>query len=258
MTPAQINWTLCSPHRLPRDSMSSYRYRSLASQLKVTAAGVATQQARHFRTALGGDSRELLSAVREATRAVFGGGADLLTPSLDHLPALVREWILDQDRARGRLDVQLELEIAQLFALRTDAMARRCLELARLALTVTPGSSAQRFLSRVGRSYIAGFYPEAIIMCRSTIEQAVVDRFARARKPLPRADDKSKSDMRARLRKAEDLGWITRGQHNDAWQVWLRGNKTVHDDPNITTDVAGTIMLTLSVLSALHPDESAA
>jgi hypothetical protein len=236
--------------------VSPYRYRSLAAELAVTATGVATQQSRHFRTALGGDSKEMLAAVRAATRAVMAGGSDLVTTRLDDLPDMVRRGILDKKRRRGRLDVQIELEIARRFALRTDEMAHRCIELARLSLKVSPGEGSARFLSRVGRSYIAGLFPESIVMCRAALEQAVLERFRRTKKPLPNSD--GSSEMKARLNRSEDLGWLTRRQRDDAWKIWLRGNKAIHEDPHLTADAFGTIVATMAILDALHSDHEAA
>lgn len=238
--------------------MSRYTYRSLTSHMAVTVRGVAVEQSRHFRTALGGDHRELLAGVRAATKAVLEGGSDLVAGGLDDLPAMIRGWILAESRTRGRLDVQLELEIARRFTLRTDIMAKRCLDLSRLALKVAPGPRARRFLGRVGRSYILGLNPEAIVMCRAALEQAVVERFERARKPLPPVTEKEKSAMRVRLRRAEELKWITTRQREDAWKVWLRGNKAIHNDPHLTTDAKGTIAMTMAILDALHSDQPAA
>src|SRR4051794_21162463 len=106
-----------------------YRYRSLASQLAVVAAGVDAQQRKHFRTAVGGVN--LLKPVRQAVRAVLEGGSTLVAQRLADIPEMLRKGILDEDRPPGRLDVQLELEIATGFALHTDQMAKRCLELTR-------------------------------------------------------------------------------------------------------------------------------
>jgi hypothetical protein len=68
-----------------------YRYRSLASQLAVVATGVAAQQRRHFRTALGGIN--LLSAVRAAVEAVLDGGTTLVAERLDDIPEMFRKGI---------------------------------------------------------------------------------------------------------------------------------------------------------------------
>lgn len=232
--------------------MGVYRHPSLASHLNVVVTGIATQQSRHFRTVLGGASRELAAAVRAAVQAVLGGGTELLHLGLDDTSEWIRKGILEEHRRRGRFDVQLEVEIAQRFAVRTDHMAHRCIQLARLALTGSPGEPVRRFLSRVGRCYVVGLLPESVVMCRAVLEQAVLEKFQRNRKPLPAAN--GKSEMRARLRRAEDLGWISRREREDAWQVWLRGSKAVHEDPHLTTDVLGTITTTMSLLSTLYAD----
>jgi hypothetical protein len=231
--------------------VGTYKYRSLASQLAVLATGVAAQQSRHFRTALGGSNRELQSAVLAAATAVLTGGSDLVSPNLEDVPAFIRKAILDPKRRRGRFDVQLELEIARRFAIRTDRMAQRCLDLARLALKASPGETVRRFLGRIGRSYMAGLFPESVIMCRAVLEQAVLEKFQREGKPPPQPP-RGKSEVGARLARAEELGWITRKQRREAWDIHIRGSKAVHQDPELTTDVLGTIAATVAILDALY------
>lgn len=227
-----------------------YRYRSLASQLAVVVDGVAAQQRRHFRTAATGIN--LLKPVREAVRAILEGGTALVTQPLTELPEMFRKGILDEDRPLGRLDVQLELEMAERFVLHTDDMAKRCLQLARLALTVSPAEPVQKFLARAGRSYVTGLYPESVVMCRAVLENAIRDKFQRHKKALPTPS--GRSEMRTRLERAEEFGWLTRRQRTEAWEVHQRGNKAVHEDPHLTTDVFGTIEATLGLLDVLYQD----
>jgi hypothetical protein len=229
--------------------MSPLRIQSLASQLKVVAMGVAAQQARHIR----GTSDELIPAVRTAVRAVMMGANDLIDSDLDGIPGMVRDFILDESRGRGRLDVQVELEIAKTFALRTDLMAQRCIQLARLSLSPHVGDRARRFLSRVGRSYVAGFYPESIVMCRGALDRAVGDKFLHAKEPIPAVQ--GKADMKSRLERAVVLGWLSTSDRKDAADVWWRGNKVIHDDPMAASDALDTIKKTLRILDALYRPE---
>jgi hypothetical protein len=226
-----------------------YRYRSLASQLKVTVDGVAAQQARHFR----GINKDIPAAIRAAIKAVMSSGTDLVSVRLENIPEVFRTGILDENRSRGRFDVQLEIEIVRDFTLRTDHMALRCLDLARLSLNVSPGEQARRFLSRVGRSYVLGLFPESVIMCRAALEQSVHERFQRSGKPFPKPAT-GKSEMRAGLARAAELRWVTKQQATGAWMIWQRGNKAVHYDPYVTVDVLGTIAETMVILDALHAD----
>lgn len=235
--------------------MSSRAVPSLASHLAVVVAGVSAQQGRHFRTALG-PTASLKKEVLAAVRAVLDGGTTLVASKLDdRLSEMFREGVLDGKRVRGRFDVQLELEIAKRFTLRTDRMARRCLELARLSMELAPAPPVQQFLGRVAQCYVLGLYPESIVMCRAVVEQGVTDKFRRLKKPFP-LPAPGKSEIKARLFNAEERGWLTRGQRNMAWDVCQRGNKAVHEDPHATSDVIGTIKATLEVLTALYADSS--
>lgn len=227
-----------------------YRHRSLASQLKVVVDGVAIQQARHFRTALGGREKVLRRAVMGGVKAILDGGSDLVMAELEGLAESVRKGLLDKQRPAGRFNVQLELEIAKRYTLRTDLIAQRCIEVARLALTAIPGTPARRFLSRVGRTYMLGLYPESVIMCRAALEQAITEKYELEKKPFP--PPIGKSEIGARLAKAEDLGWLTRKEVNLAKTVLVRGNKAVHEDPTVTTDAIGTIETTLLLLKKLY------
>jgi len=237
--------------------MARYRYQSLATHLQVVIDGIASQQEKHFRNALGGDNPEILRATRAAAKTVLGGATSLVSPPLDGFPDIVRSAILEADRPRGRLDVQMELEVARRFVPRTVEMADRCLALARLALTVSPGEKAIQFLSRVGRCYVIGLFPESVVMCRASLENAVKEKYQRAGKPLP-ALPAGKSENQWLLERAEVHGWLTRRQRNDARDVYQRANKAVHEDPNITTDALGTIEITLRIVRALYADPAPA
>ena len=100
--------------------MVAYKYRSLAAELALTATGVAPQQSRHFRTALGGESRELLAAVRATTRAVMASDNDLAATRLDDLPAMLSRGILEKIAVEGVLTCKSTLRsLASLHCART-------------------------------------------------------------------------------------------------------------------------------------------
>jgi hypothetical protein len=201
---------------------------------------------------------ELHAAVVAMTRAVFHSGSGLLTVPLEGFPATLTKQFLAMKGPPGKLGAQVELEIARAFALHTDKMAERCLELARMALEISPGETVLRFLNRLGRCYIAGFFPESVVMCRAVLENAVLERFEREGKPLP-VPAPGKSEMRARLARAEDHGWLTRKQRTEAWSIWERESKAAHHDPAVTTAVLDNIRTTVELLAILYqPDRRAA
>jgi hypothetical protein len=169
----------------------------------------------------------------------------------EQMAGLLAERLLKPTRKPGRLRGWLELAIAQSFSLHTDEMSERCLALARIALPQRPGPAVNRYLQRLGRCYVAGFDPETVIVCRAVLENAVNDKFHREHKPVP-IPSAGRSEMRAKLIKAEDLGWLTRREHEDAWAVWDRGSTAAHRDPQVTTAVLETIETTIRLLNTLY------
>jgi hypothetical protein len=127
----------------------------------------------------------------------------------------------------------------------------RCLGLARFVLSEQPSEAVQKYLARLGRCYIAGFLPECVMLCRAVLENGVKDAFVRRRVPLP-ATAEGASPMRTRLKAAQMFGWLTPDGFQAATAVWERGNTAVHHDPTATSDVLGTIVLTVNVLKELY------
>lgn len=89
------------------------------------------------------------------------------------------------------------------------------------------------------------------MLCRAVLENAVAETFSRHKVPVP-ATDEGASPMRTRLIAALRLDWLSRASHDAALIVWQRGNTAVHNDPEATGDVIGTIRLTLMVLGDLY------
>jgi hypothetical protein len=223
--------------------------------LAVVVAGVDAKQRRHFRTAMTG--LDLSKEIRSAVTAVLDSGTSLTKGNLPPNAEMFRSGILDTARRRGRLHVQIEVELAKRYTLKTVAMADRCLFLARLAIEHRASEQVTRFLSRVARCYVLGLYPESIVMCRAVLERSLAAKFLRAKKALP-AVAAGKSQARANLARAEDWGWLTRKDVTEAWEVHQRGSKAVHEDPNLTADVAGTIQTAMRLVALLYDEQGAA
>jgi hypothetical protein len=167
------------------------------------------------------------------------------------LPELLAQKELHED-----VMLALRLTLARKYLPATDRMAERCVELTRLVIRATPNRWVSRFLTRVARCYIAGFTNECIVVCRAVLENAVTERFVRAGVPVP-GTDAGKSPMRVRLDAAKMLTWLSAGGTVDAWTVWTRGNKAVHDDPELVNQTLETIRLTMRVLDELYAGEAA-
>jgi hypothetical protein len=210
------------------------------------------KQLTHFRDALGPHAAdEVLDIVLTMTRSLLDSGSGLVKIPAAGVAGILATALMERRAKPRRLHAQIELAIARSFAFSTDEMADRCLDLARIALPNPPGDAVARFLQRLGRCYIAGFYPEAVIVCRAVLENAVVEKFQREKKPLP-VPQAGKSEMRARLARAEDHRWLTRTQVNDAWSIWDRGSKAAHRDPHVTSAVLETVRTTMELLRVLY------
>jgi len=87
-----------------------------------------------------------------------------------------------------------------------------------------------RFLVRAINCYLVGLSAESLVMCRAVLENAVNDKYAerirRGQRMLRGA-----TRMKARIDGAVRRHWLTPTQGDQANQVWLRGNKAVHVDP---------------------------
>jgi hypothetical protein len=167
------------------------------------------------------------------------------------LPELLAQKELHED-----VMLALRLALARRYLPGTDQMAERCVELTRLVIRATPQQPVSRFLGRVARCYIAGFTNECIMVCRAVLENAVTERFDRAGVPVP-GTDSGKSAMKVRIDAARMLKWLSSKGSNDAWIIWTRGNKAVHDDPEVVNQSLDTIRLTMGVLEELYAGDAA-
>lgn len=120
----------------------------------------------------------------------------------------------------------------------------RSVAIAQLVLKEEPTEPVGRYLKRLARCYIAGFDSECVILCRAVVENAVSARFEREGHPMP-------SQMRARVSLARTKGWLSRENEKGVMDVWVRGNKAIHADPELVKDVTGTLRLTLTATSEL-------
>lgn len=161
-------------------------------------------------------------------------------------------WLTDEDHPVAEIAVErLEIDIAREFSLGTRAMAERSLDLARMVILAEPNESVMRFLRRLSRCYIAGFFPECVILCRGVLENALVDRYRHSNIPLP-ATEEGISSMKARIETAKTFGWLSPRAAEDARLIWKRGSKAAHEDPLATKDVLSTVQMTMNVLLELY------
>ncbi len=199
-----------------------------------------------------GKEREL-KFVDGIAGAIVRASYQLTKPHPHEMPLTYEQCrqLVDIEGFRELALEKIEIEVAQEFTGETDKMAERCLDLTTEVVQHSPAEPVLRFLRRVTRCYVAGFSPEVIILCRAVLENAVLEKYEREQKPLPNVPA-GKSEMSARLAKAEDYGWLSRRQREEAWTVWKRGSKAAHEDPTITAAALETVRITMSVLLQLY------
>lgn len=163
-----------------------------------------------------------------------------------HLPEILQALDLERE-VREATQVAIAFE----YCTGTRRMAERCVSLSRFVIEAAPRPQVLRFLKRVTRCYVVGFSPECVIVCRAVLESALRDTFDRKDIPLP-APSGTKSHMRGWLDAAVMFRWLTPVGRDHAWEVWVRGNKAVHDDPHVTDHVLETIGYTMETLEQLY------
>jgi hypothetical protein len=123
-------------------------------------------------------------------------------------------------------------------------MYRRAFEIAQLVLLRKPTAKASKYLRRIPKAYVFGLEAETVMLCRASVEAALSDTFERHEVPEPKS-------MRARLAWAEMSGWLGAKRRKDAWTVWRRGSRVIHDDPDAVRDVLSIIARTVGVVTEL-------
>lgn len=136
---------------------------------------------------------------------------------------------------------KLAIDLARKYYPATGGMINRCLDLATLAHQGQPSEAVGKYLRRLTHCYILELDAETVILSRAVLENAIHHLFESKDTPAPER-------MRARLDAAKMFGWISPPRANDAMTIWIRGNKAVHDDPDVTRDSLGTVRLLMGVL----------
>ncbi len=133
------------------------------------------------------------------------------------------------------------------------AQGDRAEELTKLWLLHPTPEPISRYLTLVYDSYVAGHFPQVVILCRAVVERAV-------RKALDEALPGVQPElMREKIRLLQSAKRLGRDGAKRISQVWLRGNKTIHETPNAvaSTNVLATIEDTIRVVQELRPKPDA-
>lgn len=199
----------------------------------------------------------LISMLDIIAHEILIGSSDLVSDEVQDEPwkPSVDRWedllaTIEKGGLSQQLGESLEIRIAEDLVNALYEAPQRCLQLVAHILGVQPAEPVRKYLSRLGRCYIAGFLPECVILCRAVLENAVNEALRRRSASKPVLPGK----MYEKLQVCRKAGWLNEQGRRDAVTIWERGNKAVHQDPELTTDVFGTIVLTMGVLGQLYDD----
>jgi hypothetical protein len=140
---------------------------------------------------------------------------------------------------------QIEIGLAGEYSIWPRAMAERALELAPLVLEGEPSENVAKYLPRMARAYVLGLDIEVVIIARSVLEAAVREWFVGKGHEPP-------DTMKRRLDFLRMSRVITPREANDAWSIWLRGNRAIHEGEVPSEGAVPTLKTTLGLVSAIE------
>jgi hypothetical protein len=158
--------------------------------------------------------------------------------------------LTDNENLRPHVMEELQIALGWKHAPTTHAMAERCLELTADILPHQLDPLVLMYVRRLTRCYVAGFFPECLMVCGSVLEQELRAVFKRKDIPLP-ATPSGKSEMKMQIAAAHKFRWLSMEGKKAAEKVWLRRCKTVHEDPEFVRQTRETVRLTICVLQEL-------
>lgn len=126
--------------------------------------------------------------------------------------------------------------------------AERARNIARIAFEEAPGTSALRFVQLLRDSYVAGHRAQCVILCRSLLEGALRDKFESTGIDW-------RGDLADAITLARERSWITADARAKATTARVRGNKALHQDPELTVKILETISDTFDVVRELTSQE---
>ncbi len=148
-----------------------------------------------------------------------------------------------------RISIDLAQEVIGKICLGAD----RVFELFRMVLKTHPSEETQQFLGRLARCYIWGFDPECVILCRSVLDTAFQKNISDdICKKYYSEKDVEFFTLNERIKAAFKEGLINQNTRKLALKIKWDGDNAVHNRPDITKDVFGTICDTLIVVEQLQ------
>lgn len=101
-------------------------------------------------------------------RQMLAAALSLRDPTPDsEYPQLSWDWcreIADLEKVREEVSEAVQLSLAEDFFPNLPEMATRCYELSKSVFSTQPGPRVTKFVQRLTRCYVAGFYPECVVL----------------------------------------------------------------------------------------------
>jgi hypothetical protein len=181
---------------------------------------------------------KLASLLHDASSELAPPNADIDSSGWELVRELITEtgfWPLVKER--------LQIHLAWKVAPYTDEMAERCRDLTAVVFFDRPSERVLKYVRRLSSCYIAGFLPECVVLSRAVMERALKDSYQYHNVPYPPGLNLEKLINDVHLR-----GWLSERGRVKAHDVRHRGNKAVHEDPELVEDVRDTVHAALQVI----------
>jgi hypothetical protein len=166
----------------------------------------------------------------------------VLPEQLAMLPEIFRKMPfvhLDQDSPARLVWEHLCINLAGRWIGEIGDAAHRLFDLWGLVISARPCPASQQFLRRVSRCYVAEFDTECIILCRGVLDTAF------------RELSLETGTLKKRIDAAAEANRISAKVERAANDVRVRGNKAIHDEPDLQVDALDVIRDTLTVVEAI-------
>ena len=198
----------------------------------------------------GGD--ELLEFLKEVSSDLTAAVPSLTTTASE--PSQQADWhellsLMRNAETEPAISQYVEVRLAESLLLSTREIAVRSKAIAGLIVNGAVAPQTRKYLKLLSRCYLSQYDHECVILRRSVLEASMKEVFDRNMDKLPGA--RASATMSEKIRLARELGWLSRGSAKVANDVWFRGNKAVHEDPELVRDVFGTLASTLTVVTEL-------
>lgn len=146
------------------------------------------------------------------------------------------------------------IEMAREAIWKSDDAANRLFDLWSLTIDALPKKACLQFLRAISRTYVWGFDGECVILCRGALDtafrEAVDDELCTKHGESP---TRYGFTMVSRIWAAFKAKMIDEHARDAALGVNDRADKNVHDSPDATPEILGTIRDTLSVVGQVCP-----